>query len=203
MKCSVDSCSNAVRARGWCSNHWTRWRNHGDPLGGRKPAPDITGARFGRLVVVGKAGTAADKQCLWLCACDCGNESVSTGGNLKTGNTKSCGCLNKDVAGAAACTHGQTKGCARPLEYMRWWGMIARCKYPSSSSYKWYGGKGIRVCDRWQGRDGFANFMQDMGPKPEKGWSIDRIDPSKDYSPSNCRWLTSKENSARSHTSKG
>lgn len=75
--------------------------------------------------------------------------------------------------------------------------MVARCKYPSATPYPWYGGKGISVCERWSGKNGFAHFLEDMGRRPGHGWSIDRIDPSGDYEPSNCRWLTMSENSAR------
>ncbi|MDR6432018.1 hypothetical protein J2782_001753 [Brucella pseudogrignonensis] len=77
--------------------------------------------------------------------------------------------------------------------------MISRCKYSSTHAYPWYGGKGIKVCERWAGADGFSCFLEDMGRRPGGGWSIDRIDPTGDYEPSNCRWLPMAENVARAH----
>ena len=80
--------------------------------------------------------------------------------------------------------------------------MISRCQYPSTYAYPWYGGRGIKVCDEWTGDSGFQQFLDDMGNRPNKGWSIDRVDPDKDYTPANCRWLPSKENSKRARKNK-
>jgi hypothetical protein len=88
------------------------------------------------------------------------------------------------------------------IEHQTWWSMISRCRYKSTHAYPWYGGKGIKVCDRWVGKKGYQNFIEDMGRRPGKGWSIDRINPDADYEPDNCRWLPMSENSSRAHRRK-
>lgn len=198
--CSIDGCSSKVKARGWCNKHWIRWRNHGDPNTViREQHIDLAGSRFGRLTVVEDTGERKHGQKVWLCSCDCGSTVKAQSGNLRSGNTKSCGCFQRDLSKERNKTHGETCGNNLTPEYSTWWSMIARCKYDSTHAYPWYGGKGIKVCNRWQGKSGYANFLEDMGRRPGRGWSIDRIDSNGDYEPSNCRWLTMSENTARAH----
>ena len=196
--CSVHGCGKQVRARSFCCGHWSRWRKYGDPTHPALNRPIAVGERFGRLIAVEDTGERKQRQSVWLCVCDCGRESVVQSGNLRSGNTMSCGCLQAE-ARARAKKHGEARHGRHSAEYTTWWSMLARCKYPSTHAYPWYGGKGIKVCGRWLGDDGFENFLRDMGRRPGDGWSIDRIDPSADYEPSNCRWITMAENVARAH----
>lgn len=198
--CSIDGCCNPVKARGWCGKHWLRWWKHGDPAHDVRPTRlALSGQRFGRLVALSDTGRRKQGQSIWLCRCDCGGDAKVQAGNLRSGNTNSCGCLQADMRGVSSVRHGEARSSGHSAEWNTWQSMIARCKYPSSTSYPWYGGKGIKVCDRWSGEDGFVRFLEDMGRRPGDGWSIDRIDPNGDYEPSNCRWLPLSENISRAH----
>lgn len=154
------------------------------------PIPrEMVGETFGRLTVVEFAGyvrRSGARYRQWRCRCLCGNESVALTGSLTSGNTQSCGCRKRDEAAARLTRHG---GKHTP-EYAVWNGMRKRCENPRNAKYADYGGRGIKVCDRW--RD-FAVFMSDMGPRPSPKHSIDRRDNNRGYEPENCAWVLRDE----------
>ena len=104
----------------------------------------------------------------------------------------SCGCAQKGKKGHDP-KHGHCPGGRGTPTYRTWRAMIQRCRYPSQQTYKYYGGRGITICERWQGEHGFETFLADMGERPELRMSLDRIDPNGNYEPDNCRWATPYE----------
>lgn len=158
---------------------------------------DLTGRIFGRLEVISKATSRfKDEKWLiyWLCRCSCGNYIEVYGTALKNGGSKSCGCLRKET-GTCLIKHG-----IRYLpEYNIWAGMKDRCYNPNNKQFKNYGGRGIIICDRWISSPEI--FINDMGYKPGRYYSIDRIDNNKGYSPDNCRWATRAQQNSNKSTS--
>ena len=147
---------------------------------------DLSGARFGRLVVVGIAGKKGKRLC-WLCKCDCGSEHLASGDVLKNGHVKSCGCLKAEVdAKGTRFRHGLSKS----SEHKIWCGITERCHNKKSKFFMRYGGRGITVCRRWKT---FENFYADMGPRPSSAHTLDRVNNNGNYEPSNCRWATPEE----------
>lgn len=154
---------------------------------------DLTGKRFGDLVVRWRVGSRANGRGTtptWLAACDCGAVAVVTGANLRGGHTKSCGCR--------AIRHGLY---GTP-EYRAYMAMVRRCVNPTNRKWRDYGGRGIAVCDRWRGRDGFRVFVEDMGPRPTTKHSLDRINNNGNYEPGNCRWATPTQQQNNKRTSR-
>jgi hypothetical protein len=148
---------------------------------------DITGKKFHSLTAIEPVGKNASGTVIWKCACDCGVEIETAGGNLRAGRVTSCGCLLRKQRAKNATTHGRTG----TKEHKAWTSVIQRCQNQKNPGYSGYGGRGIEVCDRW--KNSFENFLTDMGEAPSKALSIDRIDNDKDYEPSNCKWSTRLE----------
>lgn len=147
------------------------------------------GQRFGRLVVLDDSGRTGNRVVLCLCRCDCGSEKIVRLTKLRTGSTRPCGCLSRELVVARNTTHGLRN---HPL-YPAWFQMRQRCSNKNNERWIDYGGRGIRVCARW---NSFENFLSDMGQKPTAKHSLDRIDVDGDYEPSNCRWSTASEQMA-------
>jgi hypothetical protein len=162
---------------------------------------DLKGEKFGRLTVIEKAENRGN-YVMWYCECDCGKDAVISSIHLRDGQSKSCGCLRKELA-----RDNQTKhGMSNTRFYRIWKAMISRCTNPKDRCYDIYGGKGVSVCDEWLGFIAFRNDMlesynihsQKYG---EENTSIDRIDSDGDYILANCRWATNLEQ-ARNTSSK-
>jgi hypothetical protein len=152
---------------------------------------DMSGQRFGRLVVVGYVGRAAGAQRAhkWACRCDCGAALDVCGAHLRAGATRSCGCLQREKATASG-DRTRTHGLSKTSTYAIWRGMLQRCHNATAPDYARYGAAGVKVCERW---GTFEHFLADMGPRPD-GMSIDRYpNRSGNYEPGNCRWATVTE----------
>ena len=163
---------------------------------------DLTGQKFGRLTVIKRVDNDKKGDSCWLCKCDCGNYKVVGSNNLKSGNVKSCGCLRESMAKTKLYIHGKYK-----TRLFRLWSNIkTRCYNKKEKAYKYYGGRGITMCDEW-----LSDFMNFYNWAIDNGYdenakkyecTIDRIDNNKGYFPDNCRWVTQQIQNRNKRTNK-
>ncbi len=152
----------------------------------------LEGQQFGRLKVLDRARKSSRGR-LWRCRCECGAETFVTSADLRSEHVRSCGCLKRAhmrELGEARRKHGAVQNNRATAEYRAWQAMLNRCRRAKNANYRYYGGRGITVADRWQS---FEAFLADMGSRPSPRHSLDRINPDGNYEPGNCRWATASE----------
>jgi len=159
------------------------------------PRMNLIGQKFERLMAIDYAGANNNKQSMFKCVCDCGNEITVLGFLLKRGNTKSCGCLRVEK-GHQVGSKSKIHGMISTPTYNSWQSMKDRCSNKNNKHYRFYGGKGVTIDEKW---NNFEAFLEDMGVRPE-GTTLDRINPFGNYEMSNCRWADNK--TQRSNTRK-
>jgi hypothetical protein len=154
-------------------------------------AVDLTGQTFGRLTVVGRAGSDVHGNIMWECQCACGGSIKTRANSLRSGHTISCGCAGRANL-AMRTKHGAATRSMRTSEYGIWGHMIQRCSNPKYHNFQYWGGRGISVCREW--RDSFEAFLAHIGPRPSRKHSLDRFpDVNGNYEPGNVRWATRAE----------
>jgi len=155
---------------------------------------DLTGQRFGRLVV--RELKERKLPFYWVCDCDCGGINIVQGGHLKNGNVKSCGCIAKEATAKRSIKHGMHS----TAEYKTWQQMKERCLNQKGKDFHKYGGRGISICDAWV--HSFESFLAHVGKRPAGCKSLDRINNNGDYSPGNVRWATPAQQSRNTRSTK-
>jgi len=162
------------------------------------PKHDLAGLTFGRLRVIKLAAMRPpNRNRWWVCDCECGKQIEVRTDQLVLGITRSCGCLQRDVArklmngNERNLQHGHARFPQHTPEYNSWQAMRQRCLNPNYHHFKDYGGRGVSICRRWI--DSFEAFLEDMGPKPSSKHSLDRKRANGNYTPGNCRWATPSE----------
>lgn len=159
---------------------------------------DLAGQKFGRLTATYPTQERSGHNVIWACGCDCGNLTAVAGDSLLSGNTKSCGCLWREVRAKTKprLRHGEAANGKQTRLYRIWAGMKGRCFNLNAPDYKYYGAKGIQVCDEWRWK-----YMKFKVWALQKGYkkhlSIDRINNRGNYEPSNCQWITLSENTKK------
>lgn len=165
---------------------------------------NLAGQRFGRLLVIERVENKKNRLATWKCICDCGNETICLGASLRSGNTKSCGCLQRDLARKCNIKHGLTHHHRRL--YKIWKTMKGRCFNKTDKHYDRYGDRGITVCDQWRNDfQAFYDWAMANGydeNAPYGKCTLDRIDNNGNYEPSNCRWVDMKVQSNNRSTNR-
>lgn len=160
---------------------------------------NLAGKKINRLLIIKEVGKDQRGGILWECICDCENKVIVRSDSISNGHAKSCGCIQKEKAKNGCIKRLTTHGQANTPEYNVWSHLKSRCLNKSDRAYKNYGGRGIKVCSRWLK---FENFIKDIGNRPNKSLTVERINNDGNYEPSNCKWATRTEQALNTRRNK-